>query len=99
MPTVLITGARGGLGLEFARQYAAEGWKVTATSRRPDAAGSLRQLAGDVLVRKMDITDDSQIHALADEFRGVPVDVLLNNAALHGPRDERASFGALDVAA
>ncbi|MBT3917266.1 MAG: short-chain dehydrogenase, partial [Rhodospirillaceae bacterium] len=27
MPTVLITGSNRGLGLEFARQYAAAGWK------------------------------------------------------------------------
>jgi len=36
MSTVLITGANRGLGLEFARQYAADGWDVIATSRNPD---------------------------------------------------------------
>ncbi len=30
MPTVLITGAARGLGLEFTRLYAAKGWKVHA---------------------------------------------------------------------
>ena len=34
MPTVLITGANRGLGLEFARQYAAVGWSVIATGRQ-----------------------------------------------------------------
>ena len=33
MPTVLITGAARGLGLDFTRQYAAKGWKVLACSR------------------------------------------------------------------
>ena len=33
MPTVLITGANRGLGLEFVRQYAADGARVTATAR------------------------------------------------------------------
>ncbi|MEO7602243.1 MAG: SDR family NAD(P)-dependent oxidoreductase, partial [Sphingomicrobium sp.] len=31
MPSVLITGANRGIGLEFARQYAADGWSVIAT--------------------------------------------------------------------
>ena len=33
MPTVLVTGANRGLGLEFARQYAADGWNVIGTCR------------------------------------------------------------------
>ena len=32
-PTVLVTGANRGLGLEFARQYLADGWRVIATLR------------------------------------------------------------------
>ena len=31
MPTVLITGASRGLGLEYARQYVDDGWRVIAT--------------------------------------------------------------------
>jgi NAD(P)-dependent dehydrogenase (short-subunit alcohol dehydrogenase family) len=30
MPSALITGANRGLGLEFARQYLADGWRVYA---------------------------------------------------------------------
>jgi NAD(P)-dependent dehydrogenase (short-subunit alcohol dehydrogenase family) len=37
MPTVLITGANRGIGLEFARQYAAQGWDVIATARESSA--------------------------------------------------------------
>ena len=33
MPTVLVTGTNRGIGLEFARQYSADGWKVIATAR------------------------------------------------------------------
>ena len=33
MPTVLITGANRGIGLEFARQYSQDGWEVIATAR------------------------------------------------------------------
>jgi NAD(P)-dependent dehydrogenase (short-subunit alcohol dehydrogenase family) len=34
MPNVLITGANRGIGLEFARQYSADGWDVIATARQ-----------------------------------------------------------------
>jgi len=34
MPTVFITGARAGLGLEFAHQYAEAGWRVIAPGRQ-----------------------------------------------------------------
>ena len=41
IPTVLITGANRGLGLEFTRQYVDRGWRVIATARRPEAADDL----------------------------------------------------------
>jgi NAD(P)-dependent dehydrogenase (short-subunit alcohol dehydrogenase family) len=45
MPTVMITGANRGLGFEFAKQYAAGGWRVFAASaiqHPPIASGSWR---------------------------------------------------------
>jgi NAD(P)-dependent dehydrogenase (short-subunit alcohol dehydrogenase family) len=45
MPTILITGANRGLGLEFARQYAVDGWEVVATARNPRESEELKQLA------------------------------------------------------
>ena len=47
MPSALITGANRGLGLEFARQYLADGWQVYAACRDPASASELRQLAED----------------------------------------------------
>ena len=49
MTTVLITGANRGLGLEFARQYAADGADVIACCRHPDRADSLKRLGVKVL--------------------------------------------------
>jgi NAD(P)-dependent dehydrogenase (short-subunit alcohol dehydrogenase family) len=84
-PTVLITGASRGIGLEFARYYAAQGWNVIATARNPAEARGLQELArerGNVRVEALDVTNHAQIDALAARLRGTPIDVLLNNAAI-----------------
>src|SRR5213082_859553 len=44
MNTVLVTGANRGIGLEFARQYAVDGWRVLAGCRNPDSAQALQRL-------------------------------------------------------
>ena len=41
MPSILITGANRGLGLEFCKQYLAEGWRVHACCRNPATANDL----------------------------------------------------------
>jgi len=97
MPTVLITGAGRGLGLEFARQYAADGWKVIATIRRPDAKATLQSLGPDVDVRLADVADRGSIGRLAADLRGVAIDVLINNAGIYGPSG--LAIGKLDYAA
>jgi NAD(P)-dependent dehydrogenase (short-subunit alcohol dehydrogenase family) len=88
MASVLITGANRGLGLEFARQYAAEGWDVYAASRNPAAAEQLRglaQQAGDRLtVIPMNVTDAKSIRAAARQLRDTAIDVLINNAGISG---------------
>ena len=58
MPTVLITGANRGLGLEFTRQYLADGWKVLATCRNPISPGPLSQLHGSLEVHGLDVGDE-----------------------------------------
>jgi len=83
--TVLITGANQGIGLEFAKQYAARGWTVIATHRRPTTPEELAQLAAKypkVRVERMDVTDAAQIEALGAKLKGVPIDILLSNAGL-----------------
>jgi NAD(P)-dependent dehydrogenase (short-subunit alcohol dehydrogenase family) len=85
MPTVLISGASRGLGLEFARQYARDGWKVLATCREPAEAGQLSALGGAVQVHALDVTDGEALAGLAGTLKGETVDVLIANAGLYGP--------------
>ena len=94
MPTVLITGASRGLGLEFARQYAGDGWPVIATCRDPDTAAELKSLDGQVDIHALDVTDRVAIGDLARTLESQPVDLLLNNAGVYGPRD--LDFGEID---
>ena len=78
--TVLITGANRGIGLGLARQYAANGWHVIGTARKPDAAEELLSVAEDVL--QLDVTDPGSIDRLARDLADVPVDMLINNAGI-----------------
>jgi NAD(P)-dependent dehydrogenase (short-subunit alcohol dehydrogenase family) len=80
MPTVLITGANRGIGLEFARQYAADGWTVIATARRPEEAEKLHQLGAEVL--PLDASDPASIDSLAARLKGRPLDLLIANAGV-----------------
>ncbi len=86
MQTVLITGANRGLGLEFARQYAADGWQVIACCRNPDKAAALKKIHGEVTVERLDVADDAQIEELANRLKGRSIDLLINNAGVYGPR-------------
>jgi NAD(P)-dependent dehydrogenase (short-subunit alcohol dehydrogenase family) len=91
--TVLVTGSDRGLGLEFVRQYAARGDTVIATCRRPDQALELQTFARDrknVVIDKLDVSDDAEIKALAAKYRGRPIDVLVNNAGVLGGREEQS---------
>ncbi|MFQ5783972.1 MAG: SDR family oxidoreductase [Alphaproteobacteria bacterium] len=98
MPSILITGANRGLGLEFARQYAAAGWRVHASCRDPERAETLAALAADadgrVTLHRLDVADPAQIAALADGLRGATIDLLLNNAGVYG--GERKTLGDID---
>jgi NAD(P)-dependent dehydrogenase (short-subunit alcohol dehydrogenase family) len=94
---VLITGAGRGIGLEFARQYAETGWHVHATCREPKNASELLTLPGEVTVHKLDVTHPKQIGHLVRELEDVPIDLLINNAGVIGPRER--GFGDLDYGA
>lgn len=102
MPTVLITGSNRGLGLEWARQCAARGWRVNATCRHPGSVPDLQGLASgyqDLRVHRLDVTAADQIEALAMGLQGEPLDLLVNNAGVHHEHWGQDPIGQIDYAA
>jgi NAD(P)-dependent dehydrogenase (short-subunit alcohol dehydrogenase family) len=101
MPSTLITGANRGLGLEFARQYLADGWQVYAACRHPASASELHLLAGNaggkLRIMAMDVTDPASVKAAATEIEGQAIDLLINNAGIIGPRGQ--TIGNIDYEA
>ena len=99
--TVLVTGANRGLGLEFVRQYAGDGWKVWAACRSPKSAKELKALqaqhADGISILALDVTDSDSIRSAAAQLRGEPIDLLLNNAGVGSPPAQK--IGSLDYAA
>ncbi|OQW73760.1 MAG: short-chain dehydrogenase [Proteobacteria bacterium ST_bin11] len=98
MQSVLITGANRGLGLEFCRQYAAEGYEVIAACRNPEQAEPLAALAKQyphLQIETLDVADFSQIDALAAKLSERKIDILLNNAGVYGDKPGEG-FGQLD---
>ncbi len=101
MKTVLITGANRGIGLEFTRQYAADGWQVLACSRHPEKSDALNKLAAQyperVCVQSLDVADPAQIEKLARELADASIDLLINNAGIY-PDCDKKGFGHTDYA-
>jgi NAD(P)-dependent dehydrogenase (short-subunit alcohol dehydrogenase family) len=80
MPTILVTGAGRGLGLELARQYASDGWRVIGTVRK----GELHNIRAETLTA--DVTDPAAVKDLARQLKGEPIDLLFCNAGIIGKR-------------
>lgn len=93
VPSILITGSNRGIGLELARHYAAGGWRVFATCRRPAEAVALHDLAGhypELSVHRVDVTISEDIKGIAWELENTPLDVLFNNAGVYLENDYRS---------
>jgi len=97
MPSILITGSNRGLGLEWARQYGADGWRVFATCRVPaeaDALQNLRTQYTNVTIHRLDVTSPDETRAIYWELSREPIDVLLNNAGVYLEKGA-SEFGCL----
>ena len=85
MPTVLITGANRGLGLEFARQYSSDGWDVVATAR--ESSPELDELQ--VRVERLDMNDLDALAGFGSRLDSL--DLLVANAGTYGPKDAESA--------
>lgn len=81
MPTVLITGANRGLGLEFCRQYSEAGWEVIATVRQ--SSPELASLG--IRTEQLDMADLSSVSSFDPGVERL--DLLIANAGTYGPRE------------
>ena len=98
MPSVLISGANRGLGLEFCRQYAISGWEVIACCRNPSKADDLSRLAdchSNVQIIALDVAQLDQIGQLSNALENRVIDVLINNAGVYDDKSGEG-FGAID---
>lgn len=100
---VVVTGAAGGLGREFAMGLAGAGAQVLVADINADGAAETAQLVTDAggtcIAQGVDVTSAESCRALADTaqqaFGGL--DVLVNNAALYGGL-QRMDFEEFDEA-
>ena len=89
MPTVLITGANRGIGLEFARQYASAGWEVVATARHSSPELDALQIQ----VQSLDLSDPEAVAGFAVDR---PLDLVIANAGTSQPMDTDGAENARD---
>ncbi len=91
MPHVLITGANRGIGLEFARQYSADGWDVIATARQ--VSPELEAMG--IPVELLDLVDADAVARFPARVDR-PLDLLIANAGTSHPMDTRTAQEARD---
>lgn len=98
MSTIFITGANRGLGLEFTRQYLAEGYAVLAACRHPGAAQTLQDLGrtarGALNVIEVDVTDTASVKRASARMPTSTIDILVNCAGIFGTGGD--TIGSLD---
>lgn len=91
--TVLITGSSAGIGRATAEHFQSKGWQVAATMRHTEAGKELAAL-DNVLVTRLDVTDEESIRAAVGAAieRFGSIDVLVNNAGY-------GAYGVLEATA
>jgi len=96
MTTVMITGTNRGIGLELAREYAADGARVFSCCRKPQSADKLQRIAagsgGRVTIHQLDVTDPADIAALEQKLGSTPIDILINSAGISDGRETGVDY-------
>ncbi|GIF21144.1 NAD(P)-dependent dehydrogenase (short-subunit alcohol dehydrogenase family) [Actinoplanes tereljensis] len=98
MTITFITGANKGLGRETARRLIEQGHTVLLGARDEQAGRAAASSLGARFVR-IDVTDDDSVTAAAadvEQHEG-RIDVLINNAGVHGPMGDPSTLTAAEV--
>ncbi|MCI3278034.1 SDR family NAD(P)-dependent oxidoreductase [Streptomyces cylindrosporus] len=100
MTITFITGANKGLGRETARRLVGLGHTVLVGARDPEQGAEAAAALGARFVR-VDVTDDASVAAAAADVaeREGRIDVLVNNAGIHGPSGDPGRLTGADVLA
>ena len=81
----IVTGGYSGIGLETVRALAGAGATVTVPARRVEAAeAALGDIAGDIEIANMDLSDLSTIEKFTNDYEatGRKLHILINNAGI-----------------
>lgn len=93
--TWMITGANRGIGLALTIELLRRGDHVVAAARNP-WGGALGELGAAhpaaLLPLELDVTSDESVAAAKAALDGRPIDVLVNNAGIHGPRGTESAL-------
>lgn len=87
MPSILITGASGGIGAATARRFLDGGWQVGLLARRADKLAEVAGGAAQAVLLPADVTDPDAVQTACDRFAAATgrLDVLFNNAGVVTP--------------
>jgi NAD(P)-dependent dehydrogenase (short-subunit alcohol dehydrogenase family) len=86
MATALIIGASRGIGLEMARQYLADGWRVIATARKAEDVDTLAAMGAEA--HALEVTNVEACAGLGWKLDGEELNVAILNAGVYGPRHD-----------
>ena len=77
----VITGASSGIGTEFAKRMAKEGYKLVLVARRKERLEQLAQeLDTKCIILTADLSDMDECNRIMNELDSVEIDVFINNA-------------------